>query len=87
MKKIVVFGSKYWPDCDPTKEYLSKNNIDYSYLDISDGMLNLKKFLKYRDSRKEFEEVKNMGAIGLPCIVVNDGEQILFDHTKLQFNG
>lgn len=84
MKKIVVFGSKYWPDCDPAKEFLSSNNINYLYLDISEGMLNLKMFLKYRDNYKEFKHIKDMGMIGLPCFVVNDGEQIVFDYKELE---
>jgi len=42
-------------------------------------MLNLKKFLKYRDNRPEFDEIKKAGRVGLPCIVINDGEKIVFD--------
>ena len=84
MEKIIVFGSKYWPDCEPLKEYLSKNNINYAYLDISEGMFNLKKFLSYRDNYKEFDEIKKTGREGLPCIVVNDGEQIIFDYNELK---
>ncbi|HHV46863.1 MAG TPA: hypothetical protein GXX53_08240 [Tissierellia bacterium] len=61
------------------KEYLSQNNIDYIYLDITENMLNLKKFLKYRDNRPEFDEIKKAGRVGLPCIVINDGEKIVFD--------
>jgi len=82
--KIIVFGSKHWPDCEPVKEYLSKNNIKFAYLDITENMFNLKKFLKYRDNRKEFDEIKKAGRVGLPCIVVNDGEQIIFDYKDLK---
>lgn len=84
MDKIIVFGSKHWPDCEPVKEYLSKNNIKFAYLDITENMFNLKKFLKYRDNRKEFDEIKKAGRVGLPCIVVNDGEQIIFDYKDLK---
>lgn len=47
-------------------------------------MLNLKRFLKYRDNYKEFKHIKDMGMIGLPCFVVNDGEQIVFDYKELE---
>jgi len=47
-------------------------------------MFNLKKFLSYRDNYSEFDEIKAAGAIGLPCIVVNDGEEIIFDYNKLK---
>lgn len=60
------------------KEALSKAGINFAYVDISSGMLPLKQFLAYRDSRPEFIPVKEGGRVGLPCIVVNNGEQILF---------
>lgn len=47
-------------------------------------MLNLKRFLKYRDNYPEFNQIKESGSIGLPCIVVNDGEEIIFDFNKLK---
>lgn len=83
MKEIVVFGSEFCPDCAPAIEYLSEKNIEYVYLDISAGMLNLKKFLNYRDNYDEFKEIKQAGNIGIPCIVVNDGERIIFDYNEL----
>lgn len=84
MKKIIVFGSKHWPGCEPAKEYLSERNIKYVYLDITENMLNLKMFLKYRDNYEEFNKIKEMGMVGLPCIVINDGEKILFDYNELE---
>ena len=47
-------------------------------------MLNLKMFLKYRDNYEEFNKIKEMGKVGLPCIVINDGEEIIFDYNKLE---
>lgn len=81
MKKIIVFGSQHWPGCAPVKEFLSEKNIKYAYLDITDSMFNLKQFLKYRDNYSEFEEIKKKGSIGIPCIVINNGEKFIFDET------
>jgi Glutaredoxin-related protein len=47
-------------------------------------MLNLKKFLKLRDNRPEFDEIKKAGKVGIPCIVINDGEEILFDVEEIK---
>jgi len=68
------------------KELLSENNIQFLYIDITDGMLNLKRFLKYRDNRPEFEEVRKAGRVGLPCLVVSDGdeEKIIFGEPDLK---
>ncbi len=60
------------------KEFLSEEAIEYTTIDINTGMAPLKHFLKYRDSREEFAEVRAAGRVGLPCLVVNDGEEILF---------
>lgn len=60
------------------KEALSKEGIQFAAIDISSGMLPLKKFLVYRDKCPEFDTIKKEGRVGLPCIVVNDGEQIYF---------
>lgn len=61
------------------KEFLSTNNINYVYIDISENMLNLKMYLKYRDTRPEFEEIKQKGRVGIPFIVINNGEKLIFD--------
>lgn len=61
------------------KEFLSENHIKFAYLDISDSMFNLKQFLKYRDNHPQFEEVKENNRVGIPCIVINNGEKIIID--------
>lgn len=63
------------------KEFLSENNIKYAYLDITNSMFNLKQFLKYRDNYSEFEEIKKKGNVGIPCIVINNGEKFIFDES------
>jgi len=65
------------------KEFLSQNNVEFIYLDITDSMFNLKKFLKYRDNRSEFEEVRKEGRVGIPCTVINDGEKFIFGEPEL----
>lgn len=61
---------------------LLQNNINYVYLDITDNMINLKKFLKLRDYNEVFDEIKANNRVGLPCVVVNNGEEIFFDIEK-----
>ncbi|GFN34454.1 glutaredoxin domain-containing protein [Tepidimicrobium xylanilyticum] len=84
MDKIIVFGSKLCPDCEPARKYLAERNVEFLYLDITENLFYLKKFLKYRDERKEFDEIKKAGQIGIPCIVINDGERIIFDYKALK---
>ncbi len=48
-------------------------------------MVNLKAFLKYRDTYEEFKPVKEAGNVGIPCILVNNGEKIIFDYKNYNF--
>lgn len=61
------------------KEFLSENNIKFAFVDITESMFNLKMYLKYRDNRPEFEEVKKSGKVGIPFIAINNGEKLIFD--------
>lgn len=61
------------------KEYLSSNGIKFAYIDITEGLYNLKAYLKLRDTRPEFDSIKSMGIIGIPFIMINDGEKLIFD--------
>lgn len=61
------------------KEVLSEAGIRFLVQDITSGMLPLKQFLKYRDTREEFIPLKEAGRVGLPCLVINRGEKILFE--------
>ncbi len=42
-------------------------------------MRNLKIYLKLRDSRAEFDEVKEMGRVGIPFIMIGNGERFIFE--------
>lgn len=46
-------------------------------------MMNLKLFLNYRDNNPVFKEIKEAGRVGLPCLVIGNGEQIVFDVEQL----
>jgi len=65
------------------KEFLSNNGIIYEYIDITDSMRNLKIYLKLRDTRPEFEEIKRIGRVGIPFIMLDNGEKLIFDQPEL----
>jgi len=76
VKKIFVFGSPQCPDCVVLKEMLEKADVRFTFIDIQDSLGKLKMFLKYRDTLPEFESVKRNGSVGIPFVVVNDGEWV-----------
>ena len=69
---IKIYGMETCPDCT----YLDgqvKGNDKYEVIDIGKQVKDLKAFLKLRDSNPVFNEAKEMGSIGIPCLVLEDG--------------
>jgi len=83
MKKITVYGHKCCPDCQKLLQTFNDNKIEYTFMDMSETVSAVKGFVKLRETRPEFDEIKAAGALGIPCIVVNDGEEILFEDLSL----
>ena len=46
-------------------------------------MRNLKIYLKLRDTRPEFEEIKRTGRVGIPFTMIDNGEKLIFDQPEL----
>ena len=65
------------------KEFLSNNGIEFEYIEITDSMRNLKIYLKLRDTRPEFEEIKKLGRVGIPFKMIGNGEKLIFDMPDL----
>ena len=72
-----VYGSMLCPDCVEAKEYFEKVNYKYEFVNITESMKNLKEFLALRENRKEFEEIKKLGYVGIPAILTDDNKIIL----------
>lgn len=70
---LKIYGSMLCPDCVECREDLDKAGVEYEYLDFSENLRNLKEFLKIRDASALFDEVRERGSIGIPCIVEEDG--------------
>lgn len=71
--KIVMFGTNACPDCVEAVKMLDEKKADYMYLEFSENIGNLKKFLKLRDTEAIFDEVKKNGGVGVPCFKLSDG--------------
>lgn len=74
---LKIYGSMLCPDCVQCREDLDRAGVSYEYLDFSESLLNLKEFLKLRDSEEVFAPVKADGRIGIPCILREDGSVVL----------
>ena len=86
MKKITLYGSPHCPNCGPVKQYLTENNVQFEYIDITGSMKDLKEFLKHRDTNPVFDHIKAQGAVGIPCtMVTGDGDpKFIFGEPDLE---
>lgn len=71
--KIIMFGTNACPDCIEAEKVLKEKNAEYTYLEFSESTANLKRFLKLRDTKDIFDDVKAKGNIGVPCFMLSDG--------------
>jgi glutaredoxin-related protein len=65
------------------KEFLSNNGVNYTYIDITESMRDLKIYLKLRDTRPEFDEIKEKGRVGVPLVMIGNGEKLIFEQPAL----
>lgn len=87
MSKPILFFSSVCPDTDPFIKLLEPYQIEYEAVNITETMLNLKRFLSLRDTREEFLEKKEMNQVGIPVLVTEDAtlifnEAALIDYYK-----
>lgn len=71
----ILYGSKHWPGCGPVKEFLDKNNVEYTYVDITENMKNLKEFLKIRDTHDAYKGIRGRAMVGIPMLKI--GEEVM----------
>lgn len=72
-----IYGSMLCPDCVECCAAYDKAGMEYTFLSITDSLLALKEFLSLRDSSSLFDTVREHKAIGIPCIVLEDGTMTL----------
>ena len=70
---ITLYGSALCPDCRECKENFDQLGIEYTLVDICASMRNLKSFLDLRDRLPLFLHSKEIGDIGIPALMLEDG--------------
>ena len=72
---LKVYGSDICIDCRNYKELREARGFQDEYIDITENTEHLKEFLKLRDEEKIFDKIKEMGGIGIPFFVGEDGKK------------
>lgn len=82
IKTTEIFVSDKCPHCQVVIENYEKNPEKYEgqkLINITENMANLKRFLKYRDDLKGYEDIKAAGKVGVPSKVLDGVEVEFFD--------
>ncbi|MDO4662541.1 MAG: dihydrofolate reductase [Tissierellia bacterium] len=82
-----LFVSDKCPDSKAIMNAINKNpdkfeKEKFKLINITENMANLKKFLRYRDSLKDYNDARENYYVGIPSIVINLGEKVEFDMEK-----
>jgi glutaredoxin-related protein len=84
---LKIYGSPLCPDCTACKAAFDANGIAYDFIDITGSMRNLKEFLKQRDSKAEFDDARLKGYVGIPALMLENGDITLDWETYLKEKG
>ena len=71
--KVLMYGIDSCRTCSEAKKALEERNVRYMYMSFAESIMNLRKFLEYRDKEPMFDEVKAAGRVGIPLFVLEDG--------------
>lgn len=77
--KLEFFVSHVCPDSPPAIELLAETAYNSEAINITGSIANLKRFLNYRDSMPEFTPIKEANYLGIPVLIINEGEFALLD--------
>ena len=84
--EYILYFAETCPDTAPFKEKLAELGISYKEVEVMSSLKNFKEFLFVRDTYTQFEGIRGNIKIGIPCLVISEGECILElnDLTKLK---
>lgn len=72
---LKVYGSHFCPYCQECVRAYNAAGLQYEFHDISEGLFDLKTFIKLRDDNpEEFAEAKANGKLGIPVLLKDNGE-------------
>jgi len=85
---IKIYGLHTCPYCDYLKPQI-EGKSEYQYIDIGSHVKYMHEFMDLRDHNPIFDHSKEVGDIGIPCFVLEDGTVTLKpeDAGLIEYNG
>ena len=75
--EYILYFAETCPGTAPFKEKLAELGISYKEVEVMSSLKNFKEFLFVRDTYTQFEGIRGNMKIGIPCLVISEGECIL----------
>ena len=71
---VKIYGLHTCPYCDYLQPQIVGKEDQFEYIDIGSNVRYMHEFIDLRDNRHEFDHSKEIGDIGIPCFVFEDGK-------------
>ena len=70
---IKIYGMPTCPYCDYIHEQIQGRENEFQYINIGENIRNMGAFTRLRDSDPAFDHSKEIGDVGIPAFVLEDG--------------
>ncbi len=74
---IKIYGLPTCPYCDYVHEQVNGRENEFEYINIGEHVRNMSAFMHLRDHNPAFDHSKEIGDIGIPAFVREDGSVTL----------
>lgn len=75
--KPILYYTEQCPDTAPFVAELEKLKIAYEPIEILTNLTNFKRFLRLRDTHSAFDLAKEKGYVGIPVLLLANGDAVL----------
>ena len=70
---ITIYGMPTCPYCDYIHEQIRGREKEFTYINIGENIRNMSAFMALRDKSPVFDHCKEIGDVGIPAFVLEDG--------------
>ena len=70
---IKIYGMPTCPSCDYIHEQIKGREDEFEYINIGENIRNMSAFTRLRDKNPVFDRMKEIGDVGIPAFVLEDG--------------
>ena len=70
---IKIYGMPTCPYCDFVHEQIVGREDEFEYINIGENIRKMKAFMRLRDTNAAFDHSKEIGDVGIPAFVFEDG--------------